>query len=73
LRVQQRLFADDHLAALMVRGNPSTGKGAIEFNYSVPFGGYLYGNVYVFNGYGDSLIDYNRSVTRIGIGVMLAR
>lgn len=73
IRVQQELFASKHLAALMLRGNPSTGKGAIEFNYSVPFGDYLYWNVYVFNGYGDSLIDYNRSVTRIGVGVMLAR
>ncbi|WP_020651313.1 phospholipase A [Solimonas variicoloris] len=73
LRVQQRLFHHNHLAALMLRGNPSTGKGAVELNYSVPFGDYLYWNVYVFNGYGDSLIDYNRSLTRVGIGVMLAR
>ncbi|NGY06044.1 phospholipase A [Solimonas terrae] len=73
IRLQQELFASKHLAALMVRGNPATHKGAVEFNYSVPFGDYLYWNVYVFNGYGDSLIDYNRSVTRIGVGVMLAR
>ncbi|MFT4046241.1 MAG: phospholipase A [Solimonas sp.] len=73
LRLQQRLFHDDHLLALMLRGNPDTGRGAVELNYSVPFGDYLYWNVYVFNGYGDSLIDYNRSVTRIGLGVMLAR
>lgn len=73
LRIQQELFASKHLASLMLRGNPAHGKGAVEFNYSVPFGDYLYWNVYVFNGYGDSLIDYNRSVTRVGIGVMLAR
>lgn len=73
LRVQQRLFNDDHLAAIMLRGNPAAGKAAVELNYSVPFGDYLYWNVYLFNGYGDSLIDYNRSVTRVGIGVMLAR
>ncbi|WP_051361942.1 phospholipase A [Solimonas soli] len=73
LRLQQRLFHADHLAALMLRGNPNTGKGALELSYSVPFGDYLYWNVYVFNGYGDSLIDYNRSVTRVGLGVMLAR
>ncbi|MGH8446187.1 MAG: phospholipase A [Solimonas sp.] len=71
LRVQQR-WSGGQLAALMVRGNPSTGKGAVELNYSKPFGDYLYWNVYLFNGYGDSLADYNRSVTRIGAGVMLA-
>lgn len=73
LRVQRELFKDKHLAALMLRGNLNTGKGAVEFNYSVPFGDYLYWNVYVFNGYGESLLDYNRSLTRYGIGVMLAR
>lgn len=73
VRIQQELFASKHHAALMVRGNPAKGRGALEFNYSVPFGDYVYWNVYVFNGYGDSLLDYNRSVTRIGIGLMLAR
>lgn len=73
LRVEQELFTSKHQLALMLRGNPATGKGAVELDYSVPFGDYLYWNVYVFNGYGDSLIDYDRSVTRIGAGVMLAR
>lgn len=72
LRVQQLLGHGQH-AALMLRGNPTTGRGAIEFNYSLPYGDALYWNLYVFNGYGESLIDYNRSVTRVGIGLMLAR
>lgn len=72
LRVQRLLF-EDHLAALMLRGNTRTGKGAVELNYSAPFGDYLFWNLYVFNGYGESLIDYDRSVTRVGIGVMLVR
>lgn len=74
LRYQQLLFGESrHMAALMVRGNPSTGKGAVELNYSIPFADYAYWNVYAWNGYGESLADYNRSTTRFGIGFMLAR
>lgn len=74
LRAQQLLFGESrHMAALMVRGNPSTGKGAVELNYSIPFADYAYWNVYFWNGYGESLADYNRSTTRFGVGFMLAR
>lgn len=74
LRVQRKLFGDaKHLAALMVRGNPSTGKGAVELNYSAPFSDYAFWNLYIWNGYGESLIDYDRSITRVGLGFMLAR
>ena len=74
LRIQRKLFGDaKHLAAVMVRGNPSTGKGAVELNYSAPFSDYAFWNLYVWNGYGESLIDYDRSITRVGLGFMLAR
>lgn len=72
LRLQQLLGHDQH-ATLMLRGNPREGKGAVEFSYSLPYGDALYLNFYVFNGYGESLIDYKRSITRLGIGLMLAR
>lgn len=74
LRLQQMLFGESrHLAALMLRGNPSTGKGAVELNYSLPFAEYAYVNLYVWHGYGESLADYNQSTTRVGLGFMLAR
>ncbi len=59
----------------MLRGNPASGRGAIELVYSAPapFSGDAFMMFYVWNGYGESLIDYNRSVTRVGIGLMLAR
>lgn len=61
------------LLDVMVRGNTATGRGAIQADYSVEIGpvGALF--VRVFNGYAESLIDYNRSVTRVGIGIALQR
>lgn len=61
------------LIDLTLRGNINTGRGAVQADYSVEIGpvGSLF--IRVFNGYGESLIDYNRSVTRLGIGVALQR
>ncbi len=74
LRVQQKLFGDaKHLAALMLRGNPATGKGATELRYSAPFSDYAFWSLYLWSGYGESLADYNRYSTRLGFGFMLAR
>ena len=70
----QRQFFDGHLAHLSIRDNLSTGKGSVLFNYSIPAaGGSFFYGLYVFNGYGDSLIDYNHSVTRVGLSLMLTR
>ena len=70
----QRQFFDGHLAHISLRENTATGKGSVTFNYSIPAKGnsFFYG-LYVFNGYGDSLIDYNHSVTRVGLSLMMAR
>ena len=56
---------------LKVEGN----KGAVEFNWSAPL--HLSKNSYwyakVFNGYGESLIDYDRSVTKLSFGFAFYR
>lgn len=55
----------------LLRQNFSTGKGAIETNFSFPLWGRLKGMVQYFNGYGESLIDYDHHIQRIGVGILL--
>jgi len=63
----------DHVFSVMSRNNIESGfsKGAVELTWSFPFGDYpfLKGYVQYFNGYGESLIDYDRHVNKIGIGI----
>ena len=68
-------FSSDHLLHLRIRGNVNTGKGCVMLNYSMPIptGKVSYLNIRISHGYGESLVDYNRSLTRIGLGMMFAR
>lgn len=65
----------DNVFSFMSRNNIESGfdKGAIEFGWSFPLWKYPYlkGYIQYFNGYGESLIDYNHRVNRIGIGISL--
>ncbi len=67
-------FAGEQLVHLMARGNIREAKGAARLTWSIPItkGGAFF-MVQAFHGYGDSLIDYNRSQTRVGAGIMLTR
>ncbi|MBU1308557.1 MAG: phospholipase A [Gammaproteobacteria bacterium] len=57
---------------MMLRNNlRSDNKGALRLSYSRPFNKHIRLYAEFFNGYGESLIDYNRSVTRFGIGFEL--
>ncbi len=53
------------------RRNFSTKNGAAELGVTFPLWGKLRGYAVAFNGYGESLIDYNYKQTRFGIGVTL--
>ncbi|HEY8570225.1 phospholipase A [Microbulbifer sp.] len=63
-----------HAVSLMLRNNlRSDNKGAGELRWSFPMGHRVRGYVKYFNGYGESLIDYDESVQTLGIGFELAR
>ncbi|MGI5310702.1 phospholipase A [Rheinheimera sp. WS51] len=63
---------DDATWRMMVRHNlRAEGRGAVKLSYSIPFNDHIRFYAEGFTGYGESLIDYNRSVTRFGIGFEL--
>lgn len=59
-----------HTLSIMLRNNlHSQNYGAFEFNWSFPIGRRTKWLIQYFNGYGESLVDYNSSVNRLGIGI----
>lgn len=66
---------------LLLRNNlrfDDTNKGAAEFNWTFPLPEFMaskntYGLFQLFHGYGQSLIDYDREITNVGIGVAFSR
>ena len=66
---------DEHVFTFMSRNNIESGfsDGAVELGWSFPLWDfpYLKGYVQYFSGYGESLIDYDRYVNRIGLGLIL--
>ena len=58
--------------SLMLRNSlRSTYRGAVELGWSFPIGERVKGYVQYFNGYGESLIDYDARVDRLGVGIAL--
>ncbi|KZX77029.1 hypothetical protein A3715_12080 [Oleiphilus sp. HI0009] len=62
---------DNYQVASIIRANTSTHKGAVELNYSFPLHGRLRGLVQYFDGYGESMIDYDYRVQRYSLGILL--
>ncbi len=63
----------DHDLTLLFRNNLRTSEnmGAIQLGWSFPIYKKLKGYLQYFNGYGETLIDYNASANRIGTGLLL--
>lgn len=58
----------------MLRWNPGSGKGAVQFDLSTPtaFNPRIRWYLQGFAGYGESLADYNRRIRRVSIGLMFS-
>ena len=67
-------YMSGSLASLRTRWNFATERGALQLDLSRPTRSkHVFVFAHLFTGYGESLIDYDRSVTRYGIGVMFKR
>lgn len=73
LNYVQQVF-DKHLINTMARWNPATGRGAFRAEYTIPSSNNDYFFMfYLFQGYGEDLLNYNHSVFRVGFGLSVAR
>lgn len=65
-------LAEDQTFSLKLMNNlRSDNRTSMEFGYSFPLGDTIKGFFQYYNGYGESLIDYNHRIERFGVGIML--
>ncbi|WP_227429839.1 phospholipase A [Psychrobacter sp. I-STPA6b] len=64
-------FGQGHSLGATGRYNFAKQKGALQLDYIHPLTDEIQGFVQIFHGYGESIIDYNKSTTAVGLGVSL--
>lgn len=70
--VIRKLGKDRTLSARLMNNLRSDGnKTSVELGYSFPMGDTVKGFFQYYNGYGESLIDYNKRIERFGLGIMI--
>jgi len=63
----------NHNFTMLLRNNfKEDNKGAVALGWSYPLSKKIKGYVQFFDGYGESLIDYNHRSTRLGFGLLMA-
>ena len=76
-KIEANYLWDDRQLTVMLRNNFdfNDNKGAIEVNYTQPFvnSKNTYWFLKVFSGYGESMIDYNRNVSKVSLGFAYSR
>ncbi|WP_223193165.1 MULTISPECIES: phospholipase A [Psychrobacter] len=65
-------LADKTSLSGTLRYNPKTQHGAAQIDYIYPLTKNINGYIQFFQGYGESIIDYNHNNTAIGAGIMLS-
>lgn len=68
-------FAGRQMVHLTLRGNIGKGRGSVALNYGIPIphSEMSFFLLRLSHGYGESLVDYKRDLTRFGIGIMFSR
>ncbi|MGC6342115.1 phospholipase A [Bisgaard Taxon 45] len=64
-------YYHDHQFKLSGHYNPASNKGGVEASYSYPITKNIRFYTQYYNGYGESLVDYQQHIQRIGVGISL--